>query len=1268
MKRKALALADSRIMPVSGNKEPGVLARQSSNSSSLLPIEKMLYLRAPIQPERSFSNENDSKTKDVVPVDDASQIDLLRKTPSSVDSKPPISSVSVIGDSKKEFSFPISSIHPRLRYKTANVLRHSLGSTLRGFDSLAKVDSNSVSPNSSLLKNQALDRNMNSPTCRTVELEPVVETLVQANAGTAVRPAGTFEANVVKTEVVRQNLLSIELSTKELLELKPMKCESIQEIFMTSDVSGGDLSTPSDIAAKNADTAAKECYGYDYEFDGHHAFAGCVREDDVFEDGEIREPMMQSIAEDLIADEQRPIGAISQGSVDQSGIADVQEGCEKDVLRVGPSAGSRGAVRNVGEANNEYIGRTDMSPIALSSLQNAETPVYLRYWYMEEEEFHLRRNRDERENIQDVRDRFQDRSFGSSRGNFLRGRGRGRDLGRGRGRFHRLRRDWYSGRDFESYRGLADYRFRHNRTAAVWESANERNDYDALHSFRHPTASPVRSHTWSPPWMRWTERFNGHQDSSQHRSRVMYREDRIRSSPQTSFTKEAIAHQRRDSSSPSYTARCLNDMRDVDVVQEHGNPRSLSSRRSPPDQVFTRTNRPRVEILDHQARANGRFPELHSGESIALASFPSSGALANSSEQQASELGMFPATTVPQAPMDLKRNYIVEALQQLGIDKEELDGWTSICSINQLCLNPKLVNLPVKPGVLARQSSNSSSLLPIKKMLYLRAPIQPERSFLNENESKTKDVVPVDDASQIDLLRKTPSSVDSKPPISSVSVIGDSKKEFSFPISSIHPRLRYKPANVLRHSLGSTLRGFDSLAKVDSNSVSPNSSLLKNQALDRNMNSPTRRTVESEHVVETLVQANAGTAVRPVGTFKTNVVKTEVVRQNLLSIELSTNELLELKPKKSEPIQEISVTSDVSGGDLSTPSDIAAKNSQDQANANIAAKECYGYDYEFDGRYAFAGRVREDDVYEDGIADVQEGCEKDVLRVGPSAGSRGAVRNVGEANNEYIGRSDMSPIALSTLQNAETPVYLRYWYMEEEEFHLRRYRENIQDVRDRYQDRSLSSSKGYFMRGRGRGRDWGRGRGRFHRLRRDWYSGRDFESYRGLADYHFRHNRTAAVWESANERIDYDALHSFRHPTAPPVRSRSWFPPWMKWTERFNGHQDSSQHRSRVMYREDRIRSSARTSFTEEAIAPQRRDSSSPSYTARCLNDMRDVDVVQEHGNPKSLSSRRSPPDQVFTRTNRLRVENLDHQERADGRFPELHSGESTDKKEASRR
>ncbi|KAK6790964.1 hypothetical protein RDI58_010045 [Solanum bulbocastanum] len=484
----------------------------------------MLYPHAPIHPERSFSNENESKTKDVVPVEDASKIDLLRKTSSSLDSKPPISSASVIGSNgdkgkqvvgaiEQKFNFPISSIHPSLRHKSANELRHSLGSTLRGFDSsvlksLAKVDSSSVGPNSSLLKNLTLNRNMNSPTCKTVagvlarqssnpscflpikkrlssmfylrapihpecsfsnengcktnapihpntssspsrnvgdpvkqslsgqeaigttkflsrrkllpnkgskllELvsrnlifpshqyilpydtslgmcsELVVETLVQANAGTAVRPAGTFEANVVKTEVVRQNLQSIELSTKELLDQKPMKCEPMPlapQQGCTSDlsVSGGDLSTPSeysDIATKNANFDLKELN-------------------------------------------------VSSDKVEAS--------VSTRIYDYGPKF---------------------------------------------------------------VRDRFQDRSFGSSRGNFMRGRRRGW------GRFHRLRRDWYSGCDIESYGGIADYRFRNNCTAAVWESANERNDYDsrldggafasnrrrnplndALHSFRNPPA------------------------------------------------------------------------------------------------------------------------------------------------------------------------------------------------------------------------------------------------------------------------------------------------------------------------------------------------------------------------------------------------------------------------------------------------------------------------------------------------------------------------------------------------------------------------------------------------------------------------------------------------------------------------------------------------------------------------------------------------------------------------------------------------------------
>ncbi|KAJ8562703.1 hypothetical protein K7X08_031155 [Anisodus acutangulus] len=838
---------------------------------------------------------------DDAPVQDASHIDLLPMTSSSLEIKPPVSSASVIGSngdkgkqivgaSEQEFNFPISSIHPTLPYKSADVLRLSLGSTLRGFDSsvlksLSKVDSSRVSPNSSLLKNLALNRNMNPPTCKTVKSEPVEETLVQANDGTVCRPAGTLEANVVKT---RQNLQSIELSTKgphKLVEQKPMKCEPLQEVSqemsMTPDVSphqsvgrvlqlqessssssssstlpvpltpqqgcpsrlstcsdlsvsGGDLSAPSEYSvhtneanrSKNAldqENAAKdanfdlkesnvssdkveacvsegmniedhmvlkntqdpqnlaasgevsandeekisisagtedECYGSDYESDGHHAFVGlvdtesvvCVREDEEYEDGEVREPMLPSIAEDPIAegieseknsessskkavsgvgeshclnndekdysipvhtesnddfvkgcdekadkidhkdgnlplldkekttgdDEQRPIGAIQQGPVDQSGIADVQEGCEKDVLCDGAPAVSSGAGRNVGEANNENIGRSAMSSIAVASLQNAETSVNAnsskdlsnfgsksriislprasnvtspsnfrpftgrslssrsgreRYSDMEEDKFHLRRNRDETyDGPKFVQERFQDRSFGISRGNFMRGRGRGS------ARFDSSRREWDSGRDFESYGGVADYRFRPKRRAAVGESEIERNDGPDGHFVRGNTKfttmqrrgfprirskSPVRSRTRSPgPWCprrRLTDGFNGLPDSSHHRNPAMYREDRMRSSPRTSFTDE-IVPRRRDS--PSYNARRLNDMRDVDAVQEHGHPRSLSSRRSPPDRVFTRSNR-RIEILDRRERADGdeyfdgpihtgRFPELRS--------------------------------------------------------------------------------------------------------------------------------------------------------------------------------------------------------------------------------------------------------------------------------------------------------------------------------------------------------------------------------------------------------------------------------------------------------------------------------------------------------------------------------------------------------------------------------------------------------------------------------------------------------------------------------
>lgn len=61
---------------------------------------------------------------------------------------------------------------------------------------------------------------------------------------------------------------------------------------------------------------------------------------------------------------------------------------------------------------------------------------------------------------------------------------------------------------------------------------------------RTQSKSLGRSRTCSSPHRILTEGLNGHQDSSQHRLRVMYREDRMRFGPQTSFTDEEIVPQR----------------------------------------------------------------------------------------------------------------------------------------------------------------------------------------------------------------------------------------------------------------------------------------------------------------------------------------------------------------------------------------------------------------------------------------------------------------------------------------------------------------------------------------------------------------------------------------------------------------------------------------------------------------------------------------------------------------------------------------------------
>ncbi|XP_049353991.1 uncharacterized protein LOC125818545 [Solanum verrucosum] len=574
MERKALALADSGIMPVSKNEEPGVIAWQSSNSSSLLPYKKrwysLLYPHAPIHPSRyvgdlvkpalaenlvgqeAIGTAKVSVKNEVVPKQGESHSKLELPADSGHIDK----GKQVVGASEQEFHFPISSIHPALRHKSRNVLRVSLGSTLRGFDS-------------SVLQSKS---------------EPVEEALVQANT------VDLKELNVCSDKVEASVSASMQIEDHMVYK----KTQDTHNLVASGEGSANDGEKISISAGTE-----EECMRY-------------VREDEECEDGEIREPLVQSIAEDPNAK------GMDSGKNNESSSKNVQ-----NVAVFRPVTGS-----------------------SLPSRSGRE-----RYFYTEEEKFHLQRNRDEIYGYgpKFVRDRFQDRPFGRSRGNFMRGRGRGWGWGRGQGR--------YSGRDFESYDN------RHKHTAAFWESANECKDYDnrldggaiassrrrdplndPLHSFQHPPAhglspngredaammdisprrcpgedgsayvgvqhsrpdhhfgqgdntkftamqrsgfprmwskSPVRSRTWSLPPRTLTEGLNGRQNLSQHRSPVMYREDRMRSSSQTSFTEEAIAPQRRDR--PSYTAR-QNDMRDVDDVEEYGHPRSLSSRGSPPDQ------------------------------------------------------------------------------------------------------------------------------------------------------------------------------------------------------------------------------------------------------------------------------------------------------------------------------------------------------------------------------------------------------------------------------------------------------------------------------------------------------------------------------------------------------------------------------------------------------------------------------------------------------------------------------------------------------------
>ncbi|WMV23424.1 hypothetical protein MTR67_016809 [Solanum verrucosum] len=620
---------DSGIMPVSGNEEPGVVARQSGNS--LLPYKKryyLLYPRATIHPSRN--------------VDDLVKPALAEKLAgqeavgtAKVSVKKEV--VSKQGESHSKLELPADSGHIELSLCPMKLHVSSL------------VDSNTMR---SCLMHGTVNPSLLSPSLNNNNADD-----------TACTNRFNWDLNI------------------------PM------DLW---EASGDDLVASGEGSANDGEkiSTEEECYVSD-------AFAGrvdtdnvgCVREDDIYEDGEIREPLMQSIAEDPMAEGM------------DSGKNNEEKGYSMPL--------------HTHESHNNFMKACDEKSEKILHNVAVFRPVTGRSLPS--------RSGSERDEIYGygpkfARDGFQDRSFGRSRGSFMHGRGMGWGWGRGRGRGR------YSGRDFESYGGVAYYPFRHKRTAPAWESANERNDYDGaafgtnrrrkplydeLPSLRHPPArrksprgredvammgtqmlrraprnicprsctgedgfayvgvrhsekfnryfpadshqqsmydgpdshfaqgdteftamqrsgfprmwskSPVRSCTWSLPPRRLTEGLNGRQDLSQHRSPTMYREDKIRSSSRTSFTEETIAPQRRDP--PSYTACRLNDMRDVDGVQEYGNPRFLSSRRSPPDQVFTRTNRQRVEISDHHERADGvgyidgpihtgSFPEHHSGE------------------------------------------------------------------------------------------------------------------------------------------------------------------------------------------------------------------------------------------------------------------------------------------------------------------------------------------------------------------------------------------------------------------------------------------------------------------------------------------------------------------------------------------------------------------------------------------------------------------------------------------------------------------------------
>ncbi|XP_059666164.1 uncharacterized protein LOC132311986 isoform X2 [Cornus florida] len=116
-----------------------------------------------------------------------------------------------------------------------------------------------------------------------------------------------------------------------------------------------------------------------------------------------------------------------------------------------------------------------------------------------------------------------------------------------------------------------------------------------------------------------------------------------------------------------------------------------------------------------------------------------------------------------------------------------------------------------------------------------------------------------------------------------------------------------------------------------------------------------------------------------------------------------------------------------------------------------------------------------------------------------------------------------------------------------------------------------------------------------------------------------------------------------------PIRSRmdssgTWLSPRRRSPDGLDGLPEITNSRSPAIYRIERMRSPDHHFFPEDIVA---RRHGSPPYMSRPSNNLRDMDTVREHGHPRSIIPNRSPSDRVLPRSTR-RLDILDTRERAD--------------------